>query len=50
MKRWLEYPDLDHNSDWPPSYYASLAEFLDSPHSTSFPAGAGGQLALPLPD
>jgi hypothetical protein len=29
IKRWMEFPGLGHNSDWPGSYYATLAEFLD---------------------
>ncbi len=29
LKRWIEYPDLDHNSPWPPTYYDDLAAFLD---------------------
>jgi fermentation-respiration switch protein FrsA (DUF1100 family) len=49
-KRWIEFPGLGHNSDWPPSYYASLAEFLDSSHSAAFPSVAGGQAALPVRD
>jgi fermentation-respiration switch protein FrsA (DUF1100 family) len=29
-KKWIEFPGLDHNSQWPASYYDDLAEFLDS--------------------
>jgi uncharacterized protein len=29
MKRWLEFPDLGHNSAWPTSYYDELSLFLD---------------------
>jgi pimeloyl-ACP methyl ester carboxylesterase len=29
VKRWIAFPDLDHNSEWPPKYYSTLAAFLD---------------------
>ncbi|MCI0335060.1 MAG: alpha/beta hydrolase [Planctomycetes bacterium] len=29
-KKWIEFPDLDHNSNWPDSYYDELATFLDN--------------------
>jgi fermentation-respiration switch protein FrsA (DUF1100 family) len=32
-KHWLAFPDLGHNSPWPPSYYDDLAGFLDEADS-----------------
>jgi fermentation-respiration switch protein FrsA (DUF1100 family) len=29
IKRWLQFPGLDHNSPWPESYYDDLADFLE---------------------
>jgi len=29
-KKWIEFPDLGHNSPWPTQYYNDLAEFLDT--------------------
>ncbi len=39
-KKWIEFPDLGHNSDWPADYYDDLAVFLDSVLLTS---GQNGQ-------
>jgi hypothetical protein len=29
-KKWIEFPDLGHNSPWPTQYYNDLAAFLDT--------------------
>jgi len=30
QKHWLEFADLDHNSEWPEDYHANLAKLLDN--------------------
>jgi fermentation-respiration switch protein FrsA (DUF1100 family) len=50
LKRWVEFPDLGHNSDWPGSYYATLGEFLDLHVTPIFAAGLNRPVKRTVPD
>jgi len=41
VRRWLEYPMLDHNEPWPNDYYDELAAFLKAVEDGQPPAASG---------
>lgn len=41
LRRWIEFPDLDHNEPWPDNYYDELAAFLKSVEDRQPPANSG---------
>jgi pimeloyl-ACP methyl ester carboxylesterase len=50
VKRWVEFPHLGHNSDWPKSYYTTLGVFLDLHVTPIAEAGLTRPVVEPMPD
>jgi fermentation-respiration switch protein FrsA (DUF1100 family) len=50
MKKWLPFPGLGHNSDWPALYYTSLGGFLDQAVAAGDSHGSGISVVQPVPN